>query len=255
MLLRAAPSGSWQELALPELSDAGMMLLAAALCPVLLGCIRSAGSVSARFWGTVVMAAVFTAFGFLREPFLWIALLAGCWIFWILSSRYGLLVSLLALLAGGAVLPVLPDKVLSAVTGIFGFTETTFSDLHRGLLHSAGLLSRSLPWGTGLAAEAAEPVTGLYFEVGIRFGIVGMVVFYLLLFSFFLAVVRFARTTTRREIHPLVLGAFCGVLTLLTAGFFLPVTSLSVVALLFLLASFPKIATLACRREEIRLPY
>ena len=254
ILARLLPSGAWRQMPLPDLSDPAAMLLFAALCPVLLGAIRSAGKALPRFFGLLTLVLVFAAFAFLHDPFLWIALLAGCWIFWILSSRSALLISLLAALAGGAVLPVLPRKALAALAGVFGFTENTFPDLHKGLIRSAGLLSRSLPWGTGIGA-GTEPVTGLYFEVGTVFGIVGMTVFYLLLLSFFFAVAKFARTTTRREIHPLVLGAFCGVLSLLIAGFFMPVSSLSSASLFLLLACFPKIATLACRREEIRLPY
>ncbi len=254
LLERLLPSGAWRQMPLPDLFDRGTMLLLAALCPVLLGTVRSAKKALPRILGLLTLAAVFAAFAFLHDPFLWIALLAGCWIFWILSSRPALLISLLAALAGGAVLPVLPRRALHAVTGVFGFTETTFSDLHKDLIRSAGRLSRALPWGTGLGS-GAEPVTGLYFEVGVVFGVLGMIVFYLLLLSFFFAVAKFARTTTRREIHPLVLGAFCGVLTMLVAGFFMPVSSLSSASLFLLLACFPKIATLACRREEIRLPY
>ena len=257
LLFSLFPYDNWREAALfgliEEQSD--LFLLLAMLLPVVFGFVRSSGTISARFFALAAAAACAFAFYSNGNPFLWIAVFAGLWIFAILSYRAGLLISLIALLFGGAVLPLLPGGVLRSLASLFGFSGGMWGKLHQGLLRAGEQFSSALLWGTGVEKTDPAGITGIYFEIGILFGVLGMAAFYTLLISFFFRCTVFCRATTRREIHPLVLGAMCGILTLLAAGFFLPFTSETTASVFLILLSFPKMAHRACEREETRLPY
>ncbi len=249
------PYWDWQEANLfflmrAEVSPAWLLAM---VCPVALGMIRF-GRVSDRVFLFFAVGLAVAVLSLVRNPFLWIAFLLGLLLFYLLSFLSALLITVIAALAGLAAFPLFPPRVVDVVLSFFGISDESWLELHNGYLHSAELFSESMPWGVGLGTEASS-ASGIYFEVGIAFGVVGMVLFYLLLIGFLWRSWYFAKNTAHREIHPIVLGALCGVLIFLFAGFFLPVTSGRAIALYLLLLSFPKAALQGCRREEIRLPY
>lgn len=206
--------------------DAPIGVLFAMTIPLTLGELRAAEKGKGwHFLGLLVQGA---ALFFIENSAIWLATVLGVVIWILFSYRAGLLLLCMTGLASITVLRLLPTKISAWILGLFGVGKSS--------VYSGGI-SRSL-----LQFFRDE-------------GGVWLILFFALLGMFIYETVRFCTCTTKSEIHSLVLGVLCSVITFFICSIQHLPAGHNGFALFTVLLALPAAAKRAACREEVRLPY
>ncbi|MBR3836893.1 MAG: hypothetical protein IKJ74_01995 [Clostridia bacterium] len=206
--------------------DAPVGILFAMTISLILGEMRAAEKGKGwHFLGLLVQGA---ALFFVENSAIWLAAVLGIVIWILFAYRAGLLLLCMTGLASITALRLLPVKISAWILGLFG--------VKRSGVHSGGDVQSLLQ----------------FFR---EEGGIWLILFFALLGVFIYETVCFCTRTTKGEIHPLVLGVLCSVITFFICSVqHLPAGHNSF-ALFTVLLALPAAAKRAARREEVRLPY
>lgn len=206
--------------------DASNGILFAMTIPLVLGEMRAAEK--GRGWHFLGLLVQGAALFFVENSTIWLAAVLGVVIWVLFAYRAGLLLLCMTGLASITVLRLLPVKISAWLLGLFG--------VGRSGTYSGGV-SRSL------------------LQFFMDEGGIWLILFFALLGLFIYETVRFCTRTTKSEIHSLVLGVLCSVITFFICSVqHLPAAHNSF-ALFTVLLALPAAAKRAACREEVRLPY